>query len=260
MARFYKRARKTSRGPRRFIAKRRVRKPRTRGVFRKKVLSVIRSEAENKTNWVGATNLNYNGVINSNAEFYQLVPTIGQGTDTNQRIGDKLKGMYLEVKGHIQANWDFTDDASRRIVVRLMVVSSKVGSSGQYGFTANWELDRLLLNSGSEQQFVGDIPSLYYPINRKVVTVHYDRLHYLEMPKYYSASGVGSGPITSTRMFTIRIPCRKQMNFINGSDRIVNFDPRITLGYAHTDGAATADTASTQVQLNYMSKFVYEDM
>lgn len=236
-----------------------VKKP--RGAFKKKVLQVIQERCEDKQAFHSMNTVYFNGAVNSDSEFYTLLPGVAQGSDTHNRIGDQIRGKYLEVKGHVQFLLATDTDANCRIAVRLMVVSNKTTPS-YYASNATVGYSKLLSANGSNQQYAGDILSSYLPINREAFTVHYDRIHYMSISQLYHAAAtdieVARDTRYTTKFFTVRIPCKKLMHFADGAAYPSNFNPQICLGYAHVDGSA-ADTAETQVTLTWVSKFVYED-
>lgn len=232
-----------------------------KGMFKKKVLQVIHEQVEDKVAYGSQTATNYNGTISSTSEYYDLLPGIPQGTDTNCRIGDQLRGKFLVVRGHITLSLSTDTDANSRIAVRLMCISNKVGPS-YYSNENTYANDRLLMANGSNQAFNGDVLSLYLPVNRELWTVHYDKIHYLSISQLYH-TGATDVEVTretryTTKFFTIRIPCKKLMHYGDGSAYPSNFRPRFALGYAHVDGSA-ADTVETQVAATWISEFKYED-
>jgi len=89
------------------MAGKKSRKPRvsrpTAQAVRAIAKSVIRKEAEDKFVSV-AQDQSFNSTITSPAECYPVMPAISIGTGDFQRIGDKVRGKYLYVKGHIQYN------------------------------------------------------------------------------------------------------------------------------------------------------------
>lgn len=246
--------RKGARKPRKRMA-------RAKGLFKKKVLSVIHEQVEDKKGFASQTTTNYNGVIDSNTEFYSIVPSIAQGTDTNSRVGNQIRGKNCIVRGHLAMNLTSDTDSNSRIIVRLMCVTNKLAPS-HYSTADNTGLDRLLENHGSAQKFNGDVLSLYLPVNRELFTVHYDRLHVLTIDQLYHSNATDIELTRSTRyttkLFQFRIPCRKLMRFGDGLAYPSNFFPRICMGYAHVDGSS-ADSVETQVQMTWISELTFED-
>lgn len=237
-------------------------KPKAKGNFKKKVLKVLHEQAEDKIGFASQTATNYNGTIDSTTEFYDILPSIAQGSDTNARIGDQLRGKSLVVKGHICLSLSTDTDSNSRIGVRLMMISNKMGPS-YYSNENNTALDRLLSNHGSAQKFNGDVLSLYLPINREIWTVHYDKIHYLSIAQLYHSSAtdveVTRDTRYTTKFFTVKIPCRKLLRYGDGQAWPSNFRPRFCLGYAHLDGSS-ADTVETQVSATWISSFKFEDV
>lgn len=235
---------------------------RAKGTFKKKVLKIIHEQAEDKQGFNSQSAVAYNGTIDSTTEFYDLLPGIAQGSDKNQRTGDLVRGKMLKVRGHIHMGITTDTDANCRIIVRLLVLTNKLAPS-YYSNENNTGLDRLLMANGSAQKFDGYVSSLYLPVNRDLYTVHYDKLHYLNVDQLYHASAADV-EVTRTvgqtvKLFRVNIPCKKLLRFGEGLAYPINFRPRICLGYAHVDNSA-ADTVETQVSLSWISDFTYEDM
>jgi len=229
-----------------------------RGLFKKKVLSVIRAETEDKTAYKTAENT-FNSGINSVSEIYSILPPMGQGTDNGQRIGNKVKGKYLLVKGHLQMRLNTTDDASCRIGVRLLIMSPKLASYNQVT-VPSIAYTQMIDAGAAANSFAGLVEDLYLPINRDVWTVHYDRVHYMHIdqitpsPTAVVTRGVGA----TIKFFTCRIKCNRILNYSDNQAYPSNFNPTICCGYAHLDGS-TPDTVDTQVYMKYLAKMVYED-
>ena len=112
----------------------RARKPKyiARGgtkAIRRVVKSVLAREAETK--YVSLTNdQSFNSTISGPSEAYPLMPQIGQGTDDFQRIGDKVRGKYLYVKGHLMWNASFINAVGVNNYVppstcRILILSQK---------------------------------------------------------------------------------------------------------------------------------------
>lgn len=232
-----------------------------KGSFKKNVLKVIKSQAEDKVAFASQTTTNYNGTIDSTGEFYDIMPSIGQGTDISQRLGDQIQAKYMTIKGHLAMSLTTDTDANSRIAVRLMILTNKYAPSAN-SVENNTGLDRLLLANSTAQKFNGDVVSLYLPINRDLWTVHYDKVHYLSISQLYHSSAtdieVTRDTRYTTKFFSIKIPCKRILKFGDGLTAPVNFRPRFALGYAHVDGS-TADTVETQVSATWISKLVYED-
>lgn len=238
--------------------------------FAKAVQKVINRNNESKMSSIQMDNTAFNSGIAVAADVLQLIPSIGQGTDNGQRIGNRIKSQYLDVRGHIELGaipyTTLGPVASSgnilpncRIAVRLLIVESKQYKSqadaSQYYF--NW-LPQLLQNGISEIPFAGNTKDLYLPINRDAVTVHMDKIIYLSIPMTFTDSGMAVPMGNSVRFFVRKIKLRKQLVFTDVRDQPTNSSINMLCGYAHIDGS-TPDVATTAVKLSYVSTLHYED-
>nr|WAE42939.1 MAG: capsid protein [Cressdnaviricota sp.] len=223
----------------------------------------IHKDLEDKSRNVQLALTAYNSGITVAADATKVIPSISQGTDNGERIGDKVRGKSLVIRGHLLLSAPTISNQSNcRIGVRLMVVQPKRYSNDTDVTTYynNW-MPYLLDNGTTSNGFNGDIKDLYTPINRDAITVYYDKLHYLSSTNIVVLSSVGVANEDlryTTKLFNIKIPCKKVLTYLDGNETPQNFAPMVILGYAKLDGSS-ADTLSANVSMAYTSCFKYED-
>lgn len=223
----------------------------------------IHKDVETKTRSVNLALTAYNSGINVAGDATKVIPSIQQGLDNAERIGDKIKGMSINIRGHLILSTPTLNNPSNcRVGVRLMVVQPKRyrNDTDVTTYYNNW-MPYLLDNGANSQAFSGAIQDLYLPINRDCVTVYYDKVHFLTVTHIAVLSSIGVAPedlSKSTKFFNIRVPCKKTLNYIDGNETPQNFSPVVIMGYSKLDGSS-ADTLATSVSMAYCSIFKYED-
>lgn len=238
------------------------------------IKKTISRQTEDKQSVVQLDNVAFNSGINSSGDVNILVNTISQGADNGQRIGHTIRGKSLRVKGHLQLSAIPTSSvqgqqgsgvisANCRVAVRIMMVEPKsykfpTVATSQY---SSW-IPYLLSNGVADSQFNGNTKDLYLDINRDVVKVYYDKVHYLNISQQYINTLTGDSvvPMTGSVKFFVKniLLKNKLIQFSDYSDQPTNFSPVILAGYAHIDGS-TPDTITTAINVSYVSKLTYED-
>lgn len=233
----------------------------------KQVSKGVHKGAEDKIANVSQALTAYNSGVDVNADVFVLMPPISQGVDSADRIGLEITGKRHIVMGHIIMNTTFAEMAvlsNCRVAVRMLIVSAKQYPNGPQAKSnsAGW-LPSLLENGNSVQALDGTIQSLYLPVNRKVATVHSDKVYYLNNDFAIQNTAVGgysTGMVQTVKMFKASISCRKTMKYndITSVSHPTNYGPVIILGYAHLDGSIP-DVLTTNVSMACVSNFYYED-
>jgi len=240
--------------------------------MKKFVKTVVSELTETKEAYTGTGNtpLLFNSGIDSVGDIQPIIPAMGQGTDTNQRVGQQIRARRLTIKGHVKLNINNTAGNSKlpNVICRLMVVSMKNKSSYGDVTASALPLATLLRKGGSTVGFTGLLSDVYAPINTDVFTVHHDKKIYLSQ-SYINAIGpsVPSQYVTqdiskTVKFFNINIKCKNKLlkydEDISSDSWPTNYSPFLVLGYSYLDGSVP-DTLSTQVGLIYDSMFQYED-
>jgi len=236
--------------------------------FEKKVLQVIHKQQEDKEAYL-LTNesslISFNSGINSAGDCLQLIPPMTNGTGNYQRIGDKvqlkshvIKGYYRIVPNLAAGSYKFGN-----VMVRMLVVSLK--SASNYDMitsdpTLTSKLAGLLQKGGTTVGFTGQISDVMAPINRDLFTVHYDKVHNIKQD--YVVTATGGITQDTLRMFNINLKVKSKV--LKYSDDMssgllpTNYSPILLVGYSFADGSLP-DTTSTNLQLYYESRIVFED-
>jgi len=214
-----------------------------------------------ETKYVGARVVaaNFNRFI-TNADLYPVCPGVSQGVGDYQRLGTKIRGKYLYIRGTVTLSDDmntnsgsFANQALGPIVVRLLILSSKnIKSNSNIGSVQLGQLLDDRIGTGATRSFNGDTFDLYAPLNKDMFTVHMDRKIKL-IPQNAESQGV-QGPYMGqrTHAFTCRIPAPKSMTFDDTTlgSNCANFAPFLTAGwgYANDRPATTIDVVPVNIQ------------
>lgn len=239
--------------------------------FVKKVQRIIHKDVETKSACTLFSLTAFNSGINSQNDLCQVIPTVTQGIQDNNRIGDQVRAQRLRIKGYIQMAQGYSVTVSAtRIGVRLMMVQPKnfTNYDGAYGNATTW-LAGLLKKGGTTSGFTGVVSDLTADINTDLITCYYDKVMYLSLPYYFAGTGTTSVNTVvtqdlrqGTRFFSINKLLRNKLLRYDSNAAIaqqpVNWSPFIIVGYVHLDGSA-ADVANTQISMAYDSYLDFED-
>lgn len=234
------------------------------------VKKAISRQAEDK--FVGVTSLTtHNSTISSPGECYAMVPAVSQGTGDYQRVGDKIRGKYLYIKGYVQYTESFLNTVGTQgyippSTVRVMCLSQKnvkVASA----VSANVDVAHLLkdnIGTGTARSFSGSAFDCVAPINKDLFTVHMDKKFKFNWVNHYRAGGsIPTEALASgndrTKYFTCRIKCPATLMFDDGNLDFPNyFAPFICLGAVSDDGSG-AFVAGAPYRLAIQSTLYFED-
>lgn len=230
---------------------------------------VVRKEAEDKfVSTQGA--VLFNSRISSSSECYPLLPQIPQGTDDWQRIGDKVRGKYLYVKGYVQLDQYYLDNTTGTqyippFTIRVLCLSQKnvkVGSE----VSSRIDVAHLLkdnIGTGDARPYDGNVLDNLAPINKDLFKVHMD--------KKIKFSWVARGDLTvsgdtgygvgqeRTKYFKVRIKLPATLTFDNGNGSWPNnFAPFLCVGAVNDDGTGKYITG-TPFRVGWLSTAYFED-
>lgn len=246
-------------------------RPVQRKAVRQIAKEVIRREAEDKYASISNTQ-SFNQRIGSSAEAYSLCPVISNGTGDYQRVGDKIRGKYLYVKGMVQIDQNFmttlTNGYMPPSTVRIMILSQKniaCGNEVSTRFDSNHLLkENVPAGGGTGHPYYGAITDNLVPINKDLFTVHMDRkirFNYQTLQAF--SGGVPSEAWQSgndrTKYFYCRIKAPSTLYFDDGNgDQPNKFAPFLICGGVNDDGTP-AWTAGTPYKVTWVSTLYYED-
>lgn len=230
----------------------------------KAVKSVLRRQTETKFSSV-TQDLSFNSTITSASECYALMPRITGGTNDNQRIGDKITGRYLYIKGHLQYNASFINATGNNYVppstCRILILTQKqVKANSQMGTIDTAHLLKDNVGTGVARAYVGTMTDNLAPINKDLFKVYMDKKVRLRAIHQLS-DGTGTGMMNGlpTIYWSCRIKLPKTLTFDDSNgDFVNNFCPFICMGSVLEDGTSPW-SASTPYRLTFLSTAYYED-
>ena len=237
----------------------------------KKVVSDALEDKYVTTSIVGTgLPLYFNAAISSTSEIYPLLPAIVQGTNANNRVGDKIRPKRLRVDFVITANGSYT--SSQLNQVRVFILEDKsirfTPALRDIALTQiGTPIATQLLDFGSNPGGFLGLPShVMARANRQRYTVFADKVK-----EICSGSGITPQPpaYTGTQVFvsgqqcvkfSVRIPTPKVLKYSQALDTWPsNFAPFMCLGYVQPDGNISPDNLLTRVACNWVAHLDYED-
>lgn len=234
--------------------------------------SVVRKEAEDK--YVSFESItNHNSSISAATECYALFPAVPQGIDDWQRIGDKVRGKYLYVKGYVQYSEDYLNTPNTQqylppSTVRVMILSQKdiktATDVSTQADTAHLLKDNV--GTGTARPYTGATWDNLAPINKDLFKVHMDKKIKLNWVQHYVSNPAGGNLTTSvasgndrTKYFYCRIKAPATLTFdTRNGDYANNFSPFICMGATCDDGQ-NPWSINTPYRLCVQSTLYFED-
>lgn len=241
--------------------------------MRSTISRIARRAVQPEVKYVGENLIDssFNPSITS-GDVYPALPAVTQGDGDFQRVGDKIKGRYLYLRGHVTYDtvtvagtgslWD-----NHPIVVRLLCLSQKNVKSTN--LLSNIRTENLLddrIGTDATRSFTGaNMYDITAPINKDLFTVHYDRKIYMS-PQ--GLAGAGSGSIAWTGgqravPFTAKIKVPSTMTFDDsalGAGMCTNFAPFFVAGWCYADGSAAPSGTTTPIHINMQSRVYFTDV
>lgn len=246
---------------------------RPKGVFRKKVISVINSFAEDKhlyTSNSESTLTQFNSGINSTADMLQILPNCTEAVGESSRIGDEIRLKSFNVKGYLRVIPALGGQSGSQILqvgVRMMILSLKKSTSWDLVQSSSAPLSNLLRVGASTKGFTGLISDLQAQVNTDLFTVHSNKVYYCTQT--FSNVGTTSAGYWETdiqnqiRFFNINLKVKdKKLMYdddTNSGLLPTNYAPFLVMGYSYLNGA-TPDTLATSVGLHFQSHVSFQDL
>lgn len=236
--------------------------------FKKKVLSVIRSQNETKQAYMEKNWTDFNSAIASPGDAMRIIPFIDNGAADYQRIGDQIRLQKLTLRGILQlipqTNTNTYDN--RKIAVRVMIVTPKSFPNTDSALNSQTWFNYLLKKGGTQTGFNGSVHELFTPINTDAVTCHYNKVFFLNQSAIFQSTASGVASVDQSGMtkffsktFTFKNKLLKYDPNVGNGQTPTNYGPVLVLGYALTDPSAAPDTLTTRVRFHYCSTMTYED-
>lgn len=215
----------------------------------------------------------FNSVISAASECYPVIPRVTIGTGDYQRIGDKIRGKYLIIKGHVQ--WDYTQLTQHSTTaylppstLRVMILSQnnvKVGGDVQ----TRVDVAHLLkdnVGTGTARGYSGSMYDNLAPINKDLFKVHMDKKVKLNWINWSMSNTGGGGQSESqavgndrTKYFYCRIKLNRNLKFDDGNGDYPNsFAPFMCVGAVSDDGNG-AFSLQTPYRVSMLSTLYFTD-
>lgn len=222
------------------------------------VLSLMKKmldrNTENKEIGLNVEATSHNSGI-TNPDLVPIIPQIASGTDSQTRLGDRIKPTSLVVRGVVSMA-DNPD--TRPIYVRVLMLSQKDVKVGSKVGT-DTDPDHLLRSAivgAPEVAWTGTRPELNYYVNDNKFKVYYDKTFLLTPGSAASGNPLVGSQFKFQKRFK-SLPAQLSFDEGNG-DWPNNFAPFFAIGYCYADGGAP-DTVTTRISTNIYSRLTYED-
>lgn len=243
--------------------------------MRRTIRTIARRAVAPEVKYVGANLIDsmFNSQISTAAECYPVMPPVTQGDGDHQRVGDKIKGRYLYVKGYV--TYDQTTVAGGQsgapnhpIVARLLILSQKNIRSNN--LIPNVKVGNLLddrIGTDATRPFDGlNSYDCTAPINKDLFVVHYDRKIRL-YPQGLAGAGSGSEVWTQGQkavFFKAKIKTPNTLTYDDSAmptpGTATNFAPFMCVGWAYADGEAPPEPTVTPVHVQCQSTVYFTDV
>lgn len=225
---------------------------------------IFHRNSEDKQAFNAYNLVTFNSSASTSSDILMVLPSIQQGTQEHQRIGDDIRAKTLKVKGHFLSTMP-PSLAYSRIGVRMVICQPKLTASNTLvnATAAQW-LPYVLRIGGSNKGLDGSIESLYAPIDTDVVTCYHDEVYYISQPTSYSNIAFQETRY-STKMFEFNLKVKNKLlqynsNFSSGNFPI-NYSPSILFSYVLLDGSTPVDGVlqSNILSMAFYATLEYED-
>jgi len=226
------------------------------------VKTAIAKNSENKViGWTPENNVSHNSAISA-ADCVPIMGQIKQGTESYERLGDRITPKRLTIKGVISFNSN-AFNTSQNLFARIVIASQKTIKSGSQLATSLVQAGYLLkpnLPSSPQVQFLGNAVEFNYPINTDLFRVYMDKIVKLSPVYTLTANqSVTPTPTTAFRWSYTFKSLPSSMTFDDSiPDWVNNFAPFLAIGYGYADGTSPDVVATKLVSFN-CSQLSYED-
>lgn len=210
----------------------------------------------------------FNSTISTNADLITLLPTVTVGTAQNDRIGNKIRPIRLEITGYVSYYTDaLTSNTDAKMLgARLFCFQDKTTRS-----YANSIYNFNLLNlGGTSSNFTGTAMNWVSPHNKEQFIFFADRKMIIQKP---FGTTNNSSPTTSNAItgmdkslfhpFKIvltkkHLPAIFQYDQADNLSYPTNFAPYMALGYCDLMGKSP-DSTTNQLVMEFNSTLYYKD-
>lgn len=214
-----------------------------------------------------STYVNFNSLINSSADWYRCLPVTGQGVDSYQRVGNRIKPTSVTVDWNFRFDTSATDAYSRDIDIVLYICKEK--SRNKYNAsTTNGAMETsyatfLDEGNGNNTAFAGTSKSMMYPVDSASITLIKRKVIRLYKPAgLMNDNDLTKASTTPTQLVaTYRHTFKKvpTLKYELASSQIPdNFNIAWAVGYRYRDGTAP-DTAGGLLVVDAITAMRFKD-
>jgi len=183
----------------------------------------------------------FNSAISSAAECYAITPAVSQGDDDFQRTGDRIRSMWMTVRGKVMISRAYA--AASPVLpttVRLMILNQRdiktnalVATRADFGHILKDNI-----NVGVARPYSGGNFDNLAPINKDKFQVIADKRYRFTWDDQLNLAGQAAAGTNKAFYFTVRVKVPKTMYFddVNG-DNPTNFAPFLCCGCATDDNS-----------------------
>lgn len=245
----------------------------TKALIRAVAKKVVDDALEDKyqSGGSGPTPKYYNAAISANSEIEPLLPPMQQGTNSGDRVGDKIKPKRLRVDVVVTTNGTY--NSSQLNLVRLFFLQDKsIRNSVALKDIALTQVGtpiatQLLDSGGILSGFAGVPNQIMRRVNRQRYTIFKDKILELISGTGQTPNGPNGYNGTQTFVsgqqcyrFSVVIPTPAVLKYSQAADNYPsNFAPFLAVGYVQPDGNATPDNLLQRITVNWISHLDYED-
>lgn len=223
-------------------------------------------ETKISTNQYGLTN--FNSGINSSSDLITVLPVCVQGTGQNNRIGNKIRPIRLEITGYViyQSNALTSNQDARMIGARLFCFQDKTSKA----YSNNIYNYQLLNLGGTSSNYTGTALNFVAPHNNDQFRFFADKKMKFLKPFGFTNNTTPSASNAITGMdssmfhpFKIvltqkQLPALLCYDATDDGNFPTNFSPYIALGYSDLLNYS-ADITSVQLAMEFNATMYYKD-
>lgn len=206
--------------------------------FAARVKAVVNKQAETKFNIKSATETTAYGNTLTSPTNYAYLNSLNEGFTENQRVGNKIIPMLLNIRGSIQSN------SLKPIISRILIVETNVANDPRN--------DLLEDNTGSVNPATSDL----YAISARINTTKYRVLKQIVLKTGTYANHVGD--FGGTQLFNETIKLSGVMEYEDGQTACNK--RAICLVPIFREAQNDPGISGSEVELTWNSKFYYKDM
>jgi len=214
-----------------------------------------------------STYINFNSLINSTGDWYRCLPVTGQGVDSYQRVGNRIKPTSVWVDWTFRFDTSATDANSRDIDIVLFICKEK-SRNKYHAATTNGAMESsyatfLDEGNGNNTAFDGTTKGMMHPVDSASITLIKRKVIRLYKPaglqndNDLTKAATTPSQLTATYRHTFKkVPTLKYE--LASSQIPDNFNIAWAVGYRYRDGTAP-DSAGGLLKVDAMTHMRFKD-